>query len=319
MCEAGAAGGTDEGDTCKAVARHLPNGVDPPGATELGGEEGGKAGEVAGGCPVLASGGGGRGLGGGTEEGVNIGGCLSVVTKDEAAHVAQGAEGAEHSGLRAAVVLADGGVGVEDACLALVIGVDSAGTLGDGATAVGPGGASEVGAPSGVNGLDVKECGGGGGGRRRGGVFGGGGEGKAKAGVRDNALAPGKPIPVLPCGVGLAWDVGGKEVGEKVAGLGGPGDAGTEDVAEDTSSDGIVTVGVGTATEDGEAKVVAMRVTEAADAGASDRDRLPSEGPDGGAFNPEIGGENLAEFEGGEGVSVRGPRRNPLRGEGVGG
>lgn len=96
--EACAAGGTDEGDTREAVARHLTDGGDSPGTAELRGEEGGEAGEGAGGRAALAPGGGSGRLGGSAEKGVDIGGGLAILAKDEATHVAEGTEGTEHGG-----------------------------------------------------------------------------------------------------------------------------------------------------------------------------------------------------------------------------
>eukprot|EP00962_Isochrysis_galbana_P036800 scaffold12794_cov125-Isochrysis_galbana.AAC.5 len=69
------------------------------------------------------------------------------------------------------------------------------------------------------------------------------------------------PCPMLAGGVGLARDMGRKDVGEEVAGLSGAGDPCPEGVTKDASRDGVMAIGVGASFENGQANVVAMRVT----------------------------------------------------------
>lgn len=195
---------------------------------------------------------------------------------------------------------ADSGFGVEVAGLALVVGVDGAGAQCNSPAAVGASGGGKVGPSPRVNGLNIEEGRRGGGGRGGCGGLGGGGESEAKAGVGDDALPPtGPTTPMLAGGVGLARDMGRKDVGEEVARLGGAGNPCPEGVTKDASRNGVVAVGVGAAFENGQANVVAMRVTRAA-AGTDtgDGDGPAGEGSGGGALNTEVSGENLPKLKG---------------------
>lgn len=195
---------------------------------------------------------------------------------------------------------ADGGFGVEVAGLALVVGVDGAGTLRNSPAAVGASGGGKVGPSPRVNGLNIEESWRGGGGSGGCVGLGGGGESEAKAGVGDDALPPTSPTtPMLAGGVGLARDMGRKDVGEEVAGLGGAGDPCPEGVTKDASRDGVMAIGVGASFENGQANVVAMRVTcAAAGTDTGDGDGPAGEGTGGGALNTKVRGENLPKLKG---------------------
>lgn len=110
---------------------------------------------------------------------------------------------------------------------------------------------------------------------------------------------PARPPPCWPAVLGWLGTWGGRDVGEEVAGLGGAGDPCPEGVTKDASRDGVMAIGVGASFENGQANVVAMRVTcAAAGTDTGDGDGPAGEGTGGGALNTKVRGENLPKLKG---------------------
>jgi hypothetical protein len=255
------------------------------------------------------------------EKGPNVGRGLAVLAENEAADRAKAGEGCGDSS-RAAIVALNIRVGIEVSRFAFVLDVDSFGALVDGAATVSAGSPSEVGAAARVDRLNVEEGGGSGGACRCGRVVGGPGHCDAEAPIGDDALdADRAAIPARAGGSGRLLRSGrGQQVVEQVARFGGSRDAGTEHVAENTGSDGVMAVGVGSSTENSAAEFMPVRVTHGGDAGvASGRYDEAGKRADGRALSTEVGGEDFSKLEWREGIPPRWPRGNPLGGKGVGG
>eukprot|EP00962_Isochrysis_galbana_P001784 scaffold461_cov131-Isochrysis_galbana.AAC.2 len=153
--EACAAGCADERDAREAVARHLTDGGDPPGTAELSGEEAGEAGEGTRWCAALP-------LWRPAEAAADLAAARRrewrpaeaspywPKTRARTLPRARRVPRTKNQERRWLIepplyVPADGGFGVEVAGLALVVGVDGAGTLCNSPAAVGASGGGKVG------------------------------------------------------------------------------------------------------------------------------------------------------------------------------